>query len=349
VKFSAAKNTLAYHLDARPLTTALRFDTVMASDLGKQAHRFREATTIVSPEAEALQFYLSEHIIAALRQKRRLHEPLPEQELTLLNHSYATNNKVFLRLMFYVIIICVRESRHMKSAAGLKAKCPKELHTAFNFIQKVPDSSSEAMQVFMDKVPANLTIGDLARVMSFAFHNTGHWASGYGGSAWGAIADALVSLVEGKFSPSMFCDVSWALEHNGGCIFNKGMLYKGFTDTLKEILDVQRSGQIPRYINDGSHYASTEMVVTTQVARDVLGNDFEGGVDWEVVQKTALGSYHHKISALAQKKQQEAKEALDNLVGKHIKATVEYWPGQKVVVTTREGVEAAQYAQIGKL
>jgi hypothetical protein len=42
--------------------------------------------------------------------------------------------------------------------------------------------------------------------------NKGKWQGGYGGKAWGSIADCLLALVTGEYSPEMFCDLAFALQ-----------------------------------------------------------------------------------------------------------------------------------------
>ena len=52
------------------------------------------------------------------------------------------------------------------------------------------------------------------------FYN-GKWSSGFGGKAWGNVADVLLSHLNGDMSATLFVDQALALEHNNGCVFNK--------------------------------------------------------------------------------------------------------------------------------
>jgi hypothetical protein len=62
-----------------------------------------------------------------------------------------------------------------------------------------------------------------AKCLSPTF-NKGKWQGGYGGKAWGSIADCLLNLVTGEYSPEMFCDLAFALQHNNGSMFNKSII-----------------------------------------------------------------------------------------------------------------------------
>jgi hypothetical protein len=225
VHFSDSKSTLAYHLHARPLGQHLSFEGMPCSVLGMRAKYFLEHMSLAAPETEALWFYLGNHALHALRRKRALQEPLPAKELQMVEQVFARSNKVFLRLLFYTTVICVREARHFGDSTGAVEKLAKEqgLTKAFKFSKTISDSASGSMEQFIQNAPKDLTMGELAKVLSLIF-NKGKWQGGYGGKAWGSIADCLLALVTGEYSPEMFCDLAFALQHNNGSMFNKGII-----------------------------------------------------------------------------------------------------------------------------
>jgi len=93
----------------------------------------------------------------------------------------------------------------------------------------------------------------------------------------------------------MFVDTVWTLAHNNGPIFNKGMLYTGYSGHLYTILDVQAAGQIPQLVSDCIKSVYTIDGVTLNI-RDYLlhyGEIFgiarpDFYTDWHTVE--ALGS-----------------------------------------------------------
>jgi hypothetical protein len=344
MKFSAERNTLAYHTLARPLMSRMDFGGIAAKAVGQAAKKYRDNATLVSPESEALRFYLAHQIVAAIKKRRRLHEPLPQEEVELVEESIRQANDVFLRMLYYVTVICLRECRHTHDADVILKKAKGQpFEQAINFVAKsIPDSAIEAMKVFLTKVPEDLTMQHMADAMAFVFHK-GKWGSSYGGPAWGNIADNLSEVARGDLSPEMFCDVSFALAHNGGPIFNKGMFYSQWGSDFGIILDVQRGGQIPQYISS-HHYSGyvTQEVDTLRVAAyDVLGDEFGGVVDWQKVLDAGAINEHvivQKAGNALQSKAEKAKQA----VAKHIKATVKVLPGKEVLVTDRAGVEVVK-------
>jgi len=68
------------------------------------------------------------------------------------------------------------------------------------------------------------------------------WAAGhYGGPKWGKIADTLRRRETGEYSPRMFVDICWGLEHNGGTYFGKYWADITFGHTLPAVLDAGRN------------------------------------------------------------------------------------------------------------
>jgi hypothetical protein len=110
-------------------------------------------------------------------------------------------------------------------------------------------------------------------------------------------------------------DTVWTLVHNGGPIFNKGMLYGCYDgDALQQVLDVQRAGMMPRLVlaPTGNGLVSAEKFVNdgakkfAQAVAEKLGDssDFRSEpVDWKQVKALgAVGSYSYLIKALEDQK-----------------------------------------------
>ncbi len=77
--------------------------------------------------------------------------------------------------------------------------------------------------------------------------NEGSWDGAFGGSKWGAIANALHSFLSGKLSATLFVDHAFDLEHNGGKLFNKNPLFMSVTNEsrLKLQLDIKKTVSAP--------------------------------------------------------------------------------------------------------
>ena len=82
------------------------------------------------------------------------------------------------------------------------------------------------------------------------------WPSGYGGPAWGKIADVLIAHLEGQMNPVLFVDQALALQHNMGCVFNK--LYDYWRqDELQTVLNANLNEDWNTLINFSSGWSST--------------------------------------------------------------------------------------------
>ena len=107
------------------------------------------------------------------------------------------------------------------------------------------------------------------------------------------INDCLCRFVNGEFTAEMMLDTIWTLQHNGGCLFNKGFCYTHESSTLARILDVQRSGQIPEAVltdDQTQPFVQTELKSIMQALKAAFTGKIGEYVDWYKVE--ALGSVH---------------------------------------------------------
>ena len=75
------------------------------------------------------------------------------------------------------------------------------------------------------------------------------WKPGYGGEAWGKIANTLLMFEDGEITPHSFVDTCWGLEHNGGGYFDKWWE----TMHIKKILDLNQNGHYCYLLQQASH------------------------------------------------------------------------------------------------
>lgn len=256
-----------------------------------------------NPEKDALLFYLLNHATSVVRQRVHPLQPLGKYAKILdLYHDQLALRST--RMFYYILLICTRESRHDKSSVNYALK-DKYGSAITNFHLSIKGKASlTAADMFKSSAP-ECTIGDYTAFLAEKFY-TGAYSSGYGGKAWGKVADVLRDFVWGKLTAEMMMDTAFTLCHNNGPIFNKGMLYEMHTKpALEKILDVQRSGQIPQLIGQDPFHTSgldSSVKAAWVMCRDILGTAFDGHVDWYQVEALgALKSYPQEKSMQAQK------------------------------------------------
>jgi hypothetical protein len=329
VRFNDPVDTLAYHSQGRPLTNAVDISGLKVADFAKAGRDFLSKYGKVSPESDALYFYAGNHALASLRAKYAMHEPLDPKDLELVRRYYQYGNLAFQRMLFYCLVICFREARHLHNKTSFKLKMGEAGFTVgvANFVTSVADDAKQAMEQLINS-KSSVSVGDASRALSFLFHKGG-WSHGFGGKKWGVIADAVVDVVHGKITPEVFTDIGFALAHNGGPIFNKAMFYNMYTGDLAKILDVQRAGEIPHFINA----LGSGLITTTHKdfveAMHHLGEEFSlSVVDEEKVAQFGISGHY--------KKKAKPVEVVPPIKGfvKH----VTYWPGKTVIKITREGL-----------
>ncbi|MBS7812368.1 hypothetical protein [Roseococcus pinisoli] len=257
----APKNTLAYQL-ARPLCRANDISSVPCSETGKVFKAFfaKDTNPGAVPEESAITFYLLQHAVGDLRKKFHMLEPLPIDALKLIETYHAEACALAERSFVYLLIICTREMRHLKSSAKTKALVAGLYgQQASDYLCSIPDDATTAMKTFPN-APPNSTLGAYCQALCYGFHK-GSWGGGYGGKAWGSIADCMKSYVFGEYTPEVMLDVSFTLSHNNGPIYNKGMNFGMYGSYFLWVLDVQRSGQIPQMVHQ-SHEVGMGKYVT---------------------------------------------------------------------------------------
>lgn len=339
---SLKKTTLAYQLGVRPATVPRDLSGAWVPTSVTQLNKFMQgkttgAATGVEPvdtlvgesERDAVIFYLLNHATSVVRQRVHHFEELG-QYLPLIEEYQRQLTQRSARMFYYLLLICTRESRHCKTSydSPLWGKLDAEYGPANRqFHETIRNKgSTTAAEIFRDK-PPKVQLGKYVCYLADVF-NKGNYSGGYGGTAWGKVAEVLRDFVLGKLTAEMMLDTSFTLAHNNGPIFNKGMLFAGFnTSELLKILDVQRSGQIPQMVsNKESPWANDKQVSALYaMCRDTLGDCMEGYVDWHQVESLgSVGKYGN------QKAQQE------KMYGK---------PSESPAVAAQKEALAAAYAE----
>jgi len=261
----------------------------------KQMLHTVEGSVKAAPEREALWFYLQHHTMAVIGHTMDQEEPLGEFQ-SFVDKYFTDMQPKAIRMFYYLLLICTRESRHMREG---KDEVYKKYPLISSFHQcKVQDKDhDDAISAITHNAP-DITLGEYVNFLVDTF-SIAQYESGYGGSSWEAVAKPLRDFVYGKLTPEIFMDTAFTLAHNGGPIFNKNMLYENFSEyELVKILNIQRSGQIPQFVfhNEAHQFVSSKMIAYVRKFAHLSG-DFSGFVNWKEV-KDIHGQivYHDKIA-----------------------------------------------------
>ena len=236
------------------------------------------------PETEALWFYLQQHAMGLA--ERALDNDEPMGEFTPFITAYHTDiPRKTLRMFYYLLLICTRETRHANGGPQKTALYNKYPNIQYFHREDISDSSGASYVTAMLAAMPDVSLGEYTQFLVDAFGCS--YSSGYGGKAWAAVATPLNEFVKGNISAEILMDTAFTLEHNNGQIFNKGMLYHNGNDlATRKILDVQRSGQIPQLIAENKYdlgsFISGDMQNYVS-AFSKLDSGFTGGVNWSIV------------------------------------------------------------------
>lgn len=298
------ENTLAYQ-SSRVLCQHRDMSDVPCASVASALKTFKtnDQNPKCPPEQEALWFYGMNHAVAMVSAARAPLEPLPPKEIELVREYHSKLDEKACRAFYYLLLVTIRESRHNQSKSSSKAKMKEKFgQEVAEFFCGSTGGEDDIHKTFLN-APPQAPIGNLTGAMQWAFYHS-KWSSGYGGPKWGSIADCLHRFVTGEYSAEMMLDTIWTLQHNGGVLFNKGHVYTHETATLKRILDIQRSGQIPAAIlNDPpcAGYVQSDLRAWMEHTEKLFPGQIGKFVDWYMVE--ALGSVHKYPNEIKQQAQ----------------------------------------------
>jgi len=353
------ENTLA-HYNAAPQTHLHNWSDLPTQVFSASTTAYKLTCGMESPMKHAVEFYTLNHAASIVRSTFTVNEPLPEWAVAIMDAYTTTCIKQGERMLHYLLLVTVREMRHLKSqpSAALWTQIKNQFGEKTVEFLKVVSShggEDEAMGRYLNQAPADMTVGAMTKAMSYAYHH-GAWSSSYGGPAWGGIADALASVIAGETSMEMMVDTGYTLAHNTAPVFNKGLMYTGPNATmLATILDVQRAGEMLNLMVATEALGVDKPQVAT-MAVELLQKFFpvndkgeptiRGYVDWKAVdaqrpakeKSSSPNKYAKVIAAQKQpKKKVDVKPTLATFLGKQAKevGTFQVFPNQSVTVFER--------------
>lgn len=274
----------------RPLQTRIDLSKVSLQEVMKNYPKLQEDLAVhegavkATPEKEALWFYVQQHACSMIERRLNLDEPLGAYGAFVDQYHNEMHWKT-LRMFYYLLLICTRESRHASGHAGRKKVFDMHPKIKPFHNQYVQDSSaSSAIEAICENAP-DVTLGEYTQFLVRMFTYPSY-SAGFGGKAWKEVATPLNEFVQGNISAEIMMDTAFTLAHNNGPIFNKGMLYTGYNKpSITKILDVQRSGQIPQLIatyNGLGEFITADMKSYVDMFSK-LEPSVKAEVDWSIV------------------------------------------------------------------
>jgi len=307
---------------------------------------YKDNCATVSPDAAAIEFYAMNHAVSVVLKNFTKNEPLPDWAVKVVKQYVDILRAQTLRNFHYMMCIITREARHLKVPdTGNKSVISKWVIENYGlemweFLKTNATSGNESFAVSEYCLnPPNVSVGMYVSAITHIFNN-GKWSGGYGGKPWGNISQTVQNMIEGKYSLEMMVDTAYTLAHNNGPMYNKGMMYDAYTSKFIQILDIQRSGQIPEWIFEYALPATIKpevKVCLEQVKKNVPGA-FGPYMSWIKVEASgSVKKYPVEVGAEKIKHKVPDAPVLQTFNGKTAKL-VGSWsvtPGQTVTIVER--------------
>jgi hypothetical protein len=261
--------------------------------------RFNLHKTHASPEGTLIRFYMATEYLMKVRRLRDAGKLVPSPAVKNANRMCYTELVDCCGLsLLYMLMIIAREVRHVHYKADLMCNIDMKhrlqqrgLPGIKTWVQTYTEkaatlgSSGTAQMLFdpnaMPKLNA-IPLREFAGTLEAIFYH-GVFGGGYGGKPWANIADTLFKYANGDINLHAMVDTSYTLCHNNGPIFNKGYMFGNYGSEFNLYLDIQRIGQIGRYVttNQGKKYPGVDTPHGVyQAALAEHGEAWEARVNW---------------------------------------------------------------------
>lgn len=106
---------------------------------------------------------------------------------------------------------------------------------------------------------------------------------------WRDVGKMMLQFIHGVKSLESTIDNSFTFCHCNGSFFEKGYLFQAVGNTLFEVLDVQRAGLIPQFVNEGKHSLVKNSLAKQihTLAAPVFPEIFTGAMKWKDVKEVS--------------------------------------------------------------
>lgn len=303
--------TLNFYLE-NPLFKKNAFDLAPANQLAKEINTFiKNNKGMVSPEEDALTFYLLNHGFHLIKNKYGPLEKLPPEVEKVVEMHFHKTQKVAMRLFSYIVLVSLEEAVFEQNKPSLKPFLENSYGPEFlTFFQNIKSRSSgfETAKSFEN---LSTPIGKFLNGVYSIFH-FGGWSGGFGGVPWAQIIGLARDVALGRESFETMADFAFTLCHNNGSMFNKGKLYNMYSHFIYEILDIQASGQIPQWINENqnSKFVSKDLLDSFNNLKKIFPEEMTKPLDKKLIKDSG-----EKRKAKEAQKLKQLKAAAGNYNG----------------------------------
>jgi hypothetical protein len=322
---------------SRPHTQLMGYGEVTVPQVMQAYKRYQadKSPGKAQPEVLAIDFYLWNAAFAKISQMFDANQPLPAIAESVMGQYYQKMEDIGLRIFFYLMLICTRESRHAKISNELTQHLKQ--YGAMDFWSTIADNENAASHL-MSSAP-NTTMLKYTQHLLEIFEKA-KFGHSYGGPKWANTTKPLRDFVYGATTLEMMLDTAFTLAHNGGPIFDKGMLFSAYGSDLVKILNAQRVGVVPNMVlASASGYVNHNHRNLCKVMNEHIFSGFADGAnfDWDSVNEAA-GIANESPNV---KKAKEEMEAAVALAVKKQKAKFQIMPSLYVTKISRQELKAA--------
>lgn len=303
--YDLPQNNLSF-LENNPIYMRNNFSSLKINELIKEINFFKKKYGIKTPEEDAILFYLTNHAIHVIKKNYSYtNQEIPKEVKDFAIKCNNISTRISKALFFHVSLV----------GHGMLWLPTLQQNQLDYFIANYGNGFGDFLkkkQNFDDLGKINMSIGQFLGGISsvFSFGKIIAW-----GKPYSNIINVIYKTSRGANSLHTAADHIWSLCHNGGTVLNKGIggIYSVSSNYLFDILDVQDSGQIPQWLDNGSpnkKYINNEITSLTKEFKKLFPAEFTKVDNLKITE-----SYQKRVKAHeAMKKQYSAWWNMNNNV-----------------------------------
>lgn len=184
------------HIKTNPLFNKVNAGKLPLATLTRVITDTRDTTPVkLIVDNYAMTFYTLNHLFSELCAKRLPLEPLEDRDRLLVVKYERVVQQQTSKILAYLVLACVRESRHHMENETIEVDNYKILDL-FDDIQG--KKAKEAVATFLNS-DINCNVAEFLDALVKQFNNY-DYANGYGGEAWASIADCCLQFATGNIA-----------------------------------------------------------------------------------------------------------------------------------------------------
>lgn len=298
--YATSENTVRSH-KARPLLTGRNISTTSAARSYKALMDYHKSSGAqLNIGQTAVSFYLLNHAISLVNQSFAPDQELPPEHHALYTAYHKEAGAIGVRMFHDILYMLTTmasfthpDSYHfdwIETDFGPQTKAFAEAVAANKgnntwWTPNFADNKAVLSKALMESEGVSLAqaVGALTYIVDVRQKELAY------GPLWRDVGKMLLQFIHGVKSLESTIDTSFTYCHCNGSFFEKGHFFQAVGNSLFEVLDVQRAGLIPQFVNEGKNPLANAALPKRlhSLVAPLYPEVFKGAMKWSDVHRVS--------------------------------------------------------------